>query len=244
MNQVIDSRLARRCRMFENLMESSPVRERSLASSLLSLGCHAALATAAVIATRTAVDAAPANPAAPDLPYVHLPATRPTPVRPSQAVVPSNSAPRFSPIAVPTVVPVGIPPMEFDGPSGEALQRLLGMPDHDPTTPDGPPLYGRGHDSVLTNLAVDEPVRWLSGPTPDYPAALRTAGIEGVVMVRMVVDTLGRVEEGTVVVVSSTHLGFEAAAIAAVIRARFIPARLAGRPVRQLVQQSVRFRLD
>ena len=230
--------------MFENLIASTAARERPLTSSLLSVGCHAVIAAAAVMATRVAVDATPARPFRADVPYVHLPVARPAQAPHSLQVTSPSAAPRFAPIAVPTVMPVGLPPLQLDSPSGEALRRLIGAPDHDPTTPESAPLYGIRRDSILTDMAVDEPVRWLSGPTPEYPGALRAAGIEGVVAVRMVVDTLGRVEVGSVVVQSSTHAGFEVAAIEALRRAQFVPARLAGGPVRQLVQQSVRFRLD
>lgn len=230
--------------MFENLIESTSVRERPLRSTMLSVASHAMLAAAAVVATRGAIDATPSRLVAPDLPYVHLPTAQPAPTQPSQVVGTPAAAPPSVAIAVPIVVPVGLPPIDLDAPSGEALRRLIGMPDHDPTTPTGAPLYGPSRDSILTDIAVDEPVRWLRGPIPVYPNSLRAAGIEGVVVLRMVVDTMGGVESGSIVVLNSTHPGFDAAAIAAVTRAQFVPARLAGRAVRQLVQQGVRFRLD
>ena len=109
----------------------------------------------------------------------------------------------------------------------------------------GDPVLGtlpRG--DVHAQGEVDEPVQRLSGPAPVYPAALRAAGREGMVQIRMVVDTLGRVEAGSVQIVHSTNVGFEGAALDAVRRARFAPARGAGQAVRQLVQQSVRFAIE
>lgn len=230
--------------MFENLSASSGPREHTFPPSLLSVACHAAVLIAGVIATRTAAVAIPARPTMPDPPYLHLPVPRTTVAPRTTGAATVSSAPRLTAIPVPSIVPISLPPIQPDAPDGAELQRLLRMPDHDPTTPRGTPLYGVPDDSVHPEMAVDEPVRRLSGPTPVYPAALRAGGIEGVVQLRMVVDTTGRVEPGSIEVRSSTHQAFEAAAAEALIGSRYAPARLRGRPVRQLVQQGVRFRLD
>jgi TonB family protein len=66
-------------------------------------------------------------------------------------------------------------------------------------------------------------------------------GVSGRVVVLFVVDTLGTVEPGSLRVLSSTHAAFEAAAREAVLKSRFQPARIRGRPVRQLVQQPLSF---
>ena len=79
---------------------------------------------------------------------------------------------------------------------------------------------------------------------PTYPDSLYGAGVEGGVIVEFVVDTTGRVEEKTVGVVSASHPRFADAVLRAVPRSRFRPARRAGQPVRQLVQQPFRFRIE
>ena len=76
----------------------------------------------------------------------------------------------------------------------------------------------------------------LAGPTPRYPEALRRAGIAGRVIVETVVDTLGRAEPGSMVVVAAPHPGFVAPARDYVLRALFRPARVHGRAVRVLVR--------
>jgi TonB family protein len=85
---------------------------------------------------------------------------------------------------------------------------------------------------------VAEPVDF---PPPAYPGALRAAGIAGDVMTRYVVDTAGRVERESVVIVRSAHPALAKAVQRALGRAVFRPAEVGGRPVRQLVEQGFRF---
>jgi protein TonB len=87
-------------------------------------------------------------------------------------------------------------------------------------------------------------VQPLGSLLPIYPEPLRRAGVEGVARVRFVVDTTGRVLANSVTVVSATHELFTAAARAAVLRARFKPARVGERIVQQLVEQQFSFRLS
>jgi TonB family protein len=79
--------------------------------------------------------------------------------------------------------------------------------------------------------------------TPRYPALLAAAGIEGVVVVRYVVDTLGLVESSSITVISSTHPQFERAVRNVLPHLRFDPAEFRGRKVRQLVEQAFGFEL-
>jgi TonB family protein len=72
---------------------------------------------------------------------------------------------------------------------------------------------------------------------------MRQAGVEGRVVVRFVVDTLGSVEPGSVTVVSATFSHFESSAREAVATCRYRPARMNHRPVRVLVQAPIEFRL-
>ena len=76
-----------------------------------------------------------------------------------------------------------------------------------------------------------------TNPSPDYPAPLRAARIEGSVSARFVVDTTGRVVMESVVVDATAHRLFTDAVIDVLRRSRFQPAELRGRKVRQLVVQ-------
>jgi protein TonB len=78
---------------------------------------------------------------------------------------------------------------------------------------------------------------------PQYPLQLRQARVEGHVLLRFVVDESGRVEPGSVNVVSATHSRFEAPARQAMATCRFRPARFNDRAVRVTVVAPVDFRL-
>ncbi len=74
-----------------------------------------------------------------------------------------------------------------------------------------------------------------------YPERLRPAAIEGRVVLEAVIDTLGHVEPGSVVVVESAHPAFVAPAQRALVASLFRPARVAGRAVRVRVRLAFDF---
>jgi periplasmic protein TonB len=65
--------------------------------------------------------------------------------------------------------------------------------------------------------------------------------VNGKVLVQFVVDTLGRLEPGSLKVIRTDHDGFAAAARNFVEAATFKPATKRGRKVRQLVQMPFAF---
>jgi protein TonB len=83
----------------------------------------------------------------------------------------------------------------------------------------------------------------LGHPVPRYPELLRAAGIEGRVVVEVVLDTLGRAEPQTLRIATSAHLLFDAEASAVVLGSRYRPGRVAGRPVRVRIRVPVSFAL-
>jgi len=72
---------------------------------------------------------------------------------------------------------------------------------------------------------------------------MRQAGMEGRVVVEVVIDTLGRAEPGSSRTVESSQRAFDAAALTYVRRALFRPARVMGRPVRVLIRLPIEFRI-
>ena len=97
---------------------------------------------------------------------------------------------------------------------------------------------------VLSADVVDVQVSpYPGGPTPRYPEALRAAGIEGEVTLEFVVDTTGRVENGSVRVLSTPSDAFVVSIRDALAATRYHPALVAGRRVRQLVRQGFVFAL-
>jgi protein TonB len=77
-----------------------------------------------------------------------------------------------------------------------------------------------------------------------YPDMLRSASVEGEVLAQFVVDTTGRVDMSTFKVLKSTHDLFAQAVKQALQSARYSPAEIGGRKVRQLVQQPFTFALQ
>jgi len=94
---------------------------------------------------------------------------------------------------------------------------------------------------VFTTAELADPAQIVSQPAPKYPPLLQEAGISGMVELQFIIDTLGRVEAGSVKVLSTTHDPFTEAAVKAIVDRRFRPGRQRGEPIRQLVMQRVRF---
>lgn len=151
----------------------------------------------------------------------------------------NGPAPRLEPVVPPATFQPQWPDMVIEEPA-------VAMPTA--AAPTGPatglydPLSGEISEPVSLLLVQDLP-ELLAAPPPAYPPSLRDAGIEGRVVLQLVVDTLGRAEPRSVRVVRSDHAGFEAPAAECLRQARFRPARVYGRAVRVLVHVPVEFRL-
>ena len=91
---------------------------------------------------------------------------------------------------------------------------------------------------------VEKPVMQAPGsPTPRYPDILKSAGVEGEVVVAFTVDTTGRADISTLKILKSTHELFAAAVKSAMPSMRFLPAEVGGKKVKQLVQQPFVFNI-
>ncbi len=86
-----------------------------------------------------------------------------------------------------------------------------------------------------------QPPRPVRQTAPVYPRELRTAGIEGYVVVEFTVDSKGRIKDPEPV--ASTHLGFTQEGMAAVKKWKFKPAERKGVPVNCRVRQVIPFRI-
>ncbi|MGH7531326.1 MAG: energy transducer TonB [Gemmatimonadales bacterium] len=104
------------------------------------------------------------------------------------------------------------------------------------------PAPARAHTTDSVYAEVDEKAELLALPQPEYPAMLRRAGVQGTVVVEVVIDTRGRVEPGSPRVVLSPYPRFNEPALEAIQRATFRPARIQGRPVRVRVRVPIEFR--
>lgn len=227
--------------MFAQLIASRAPQRRSPAGFAASITLHVIVVAGAVLLTSHAP--------LPRAPRVQLvvpwvaPPVRPRPVTP----VPPGAVPRAtgpSIINVPVTVPDIIPPVD-------PLRALINT--------DKPFVFKVGvpsHAGSLAPVAANDPATAFldsqvevqvvfdaRSPMPRYPQFLRDAGVEGETLLRFVVDTLGRVESGTVQVVQSTHPAFAIAVQAVLPQMRFSPARVGERKVRQLVEFPLQFRL-
>lgn len=113
---------------------------------------------------------------------------------------------------------------------------------------DGPtasgPLFAvtpGGDGNALDPSLVDELPMMLTGPVPAYPDLLRQAGLQGRVVLEAVIDTLGHVERGSVIVVESVHPAFVVPAQQSLLKWLFRPARVGGKAVRVRIRVPIDF---
>lgn len=100
-------------------------------------------------------------------------------------------------------------------------------------------------DSVFMDWQVDNPVAFdAASAAPAYPDSLQAQGVEGMVIAQFVVDTTGHVEQGTFVLLESSHRRFTESVRDAIPNMLFRPAEVNGRRIKQLVQQPFIFRIE
>jgi protein TonB len=233
--------------MFGTLIESRAVTPRRTGGSIASILIHSAIITGGVIATAKDIVTMPT----PDhdttfVPYVRT--VQPPPQAPRSVTVSSASiasTPIILRLNVPTIVPVGIPPIDLTaaatpaefrsgpvGTTGILCERDCGGPIA--TDADGRQLWG----------ANDLMMRLLEDPVPPrYPEVLRRAGVEGDVVVQFVVDTTGRIDMSAIQVMRSTHDAFTAAVRETLAKLRFAPATTGERKIRALAVMPFHFTL-
>ncbi|HEX5972375.1 MAG TPA: TonB family protein [Gemmatimonadaceae bacterium] len=176
---------------------------------------------------------------------------RPVPARQPQG-------PSTPPLVAPTRVPLSLPPIDLgaaptvsDVVAPAAPEAVIGA---GVGSSSGAGVVGSpgGRDGALgsgstgraySESQVERIVTVVRGAVPRFPDALRTSGLQGEVQVRFIVGTNGRVEPGSIEVVQSPHGLFSESVRSALLDARFRPAEVGGRAVRQLVAQSFSFRL-
>ncbi|WP_395834806.1 TonB family protein [Archangium violaceum] len=104
-------------------------------------------------------------------------------------------------------------------------------------------MVGATGGSALDLTQVARPPQVLQQLKPTYPRRAKADGIEGLVMVRVIIGTDGRIEPEHTQVIRSVP-ALDAAAISAVSQWRFSPAiGKQGRPVRVIVEIPVQFSL-
>ena len=227
--------------MLGTLLESAPRPQRRFGGTAASIAVHATLIALGVMAT---VREGTSGPAATTGEITDL-------VVPQEfdESAPGGSVGKAGTSRTQPPIPTAGPPIEgldlpslddLTGPSTPALDGELTAPF---PSKSGTPGVSDG-DGALPIAAVDRTVIALAGNrAPDYPTELRLAGIEGSVRARFIVDTLGRVEAGSLAILESDHARFTDAVARAVPGMRFHPAEAGGRKARMLVEMPFVFRI-
>ena len=118
--------------------------------------------------------------------------------------------------------------------------------DSTPPSPPSAPVAATepSTDSVFTELQVDSAVvRSQLSAAPAYPLDLLAKHVEGMAVVRYVVDTTGFADTVSFTVVRTTDPGFARAVHDVLPFMRFSPAKIGTKKVRQLVEQPFTFKI-
>lgn len=187
----------------------------------------------------------PPLPTEPPAPKVEEPTPPPpAPPEPSEPdappPVPGEVLELETPVEAPKVIapePPGTPPVNLDDYRRDGKPgNVIGTPTGDPTPPSGDPNPAPGPDFVPDEGMVEErPVLNRDGLARTmeryYPSVLRDSRVTGRVVVQLIVDEDGRVRPNSAEIVEATHPAFGEAALRAVERFRFSPAKMGGVPV-------------
>lgn len=226
--------------MFDNLIESSPHKGQagSWKTSFMSVVLHAGLISAAVYATLQAGESVEEVRQVDVTLQVQQQKKQDT--QKEEAAPPPPQVKGFQTLAIPTNIPVNIPPpstQEFNAAdfSGVGVEGGIarGQVEERQTV--------IRQDQPYLEAVVEERPERISSPPVRYPDILRQAGIEGRVLLELVIDTTGHAERGSIRVLSSTHQLFEGPAREVAQASLFSPGRIQGRAVRVRVQLPINF---
>ena len=222
--------------MFDVLIESGRKRDKKIfRTGFISLMVHTALIAGAVYATLQAGQADHAVRVDTTVVFIdQQQQQKPPEPQPVQLDVPLKG---FQTVVAPEVIPTNIPPVN--------LTEHFDPKDYSGTGVEGGLATGlvpSGNDVFMESIVEEKP-SILSGPQLVYPDLLRQAGIQGRVIVQVIVDTTGRAEPSSVKVLQSPNPGFDQPAKNYVLKALYRPARVHGRAVRVLVNQPIDFKV-
>lgn len=99
------------------------------------------------------------------------------------------------------------------------------------------PRTGTDAEQTFFDFQVEQAARVKNAQKPSYPERLRSANVEGQVLVQFVVDERGIPVMSTFKVLKSTHADLTESVRSAVTTTSFHAAEVRGQRVRQLVQQ-------
>ena len=187
-------------------------------------------------------------------------AAQPRPVPPRPAPAPQPTVPATPALVAPVKVPVTLA-VNVDAPP--TITDVVAPPIADPvkasgisregsvkSSSDGDVEGGRSSKGLGSGDSgrayeenqVERAVQVSRLATPKYPESLESVGVEGMVAMRFIVGTDGKVEPGSIQVIDSPHALFTSAVRQALLNTRYRPAEAGGRAVRQLVEQTFSFK--
>ncbi|MGQ0537372.1 MAG: TonB family protein [Gemmatimonadaceae bacterium] len=226
--------------MLTTLLESRRRLTQRRSAVVASAAGHGALILVLVVGRASGGHAAADEPLRVNITYIDPERAALEPPRVPQPGVPApvliDVQPTLPDISLPSQRFVAILPSEFQGGPHATFDRLS------IADAAGSQRQRALIGDVLTERSVDMPVAMIAGQSPpQYPVLLQRAGVAGHVAVQFIVDTLGRVETGSVTVLGATHPDFVRAVAVRLATLRFTPARAGGALVRQLVEQRFEF---
>ena len=227
------------------LLESRARKPRRSGGAALSVAVHLAIigAVAAGTVEKTSAASAKTDPV-----IIHFAPPPPHTVVTQQAEAHSQPTPSLPPnivirhVDVPTITPVGIPPITAS--IGSLSDSIVLGGGGGPPGPRGPIGILDGEKSGSDQWNANEVLMHVLSPgKPRYPESLRSAGVDGRVLVQFTVDTTGRIDMSSVKILSSTHELFSRAVRDALGNFRFRPAEVGGRHVAALAQMPFDFQI-
>lgn len=163
---------------------------------------------------------------------LRLPLREPEPIQVSLLPAPERRVENARPVPMPTLRPpevrIPTPPME-----NLFVMRMEETAPAAATPPPSTPVVASASPSPTPVAAIEPPrgdMAYLNNPAPSYPVASRRNGEHGRVMLRVRVDDKGGVET-IELQASSGYPRLDEAALTAVRRWRFVPARQGERAV-------------
>jgi len=221
--------------MFENLIETKPKKPKTAKGMAVSVVVHMVLIGAAVYGTLQAKEAIE-KPKAEKVEFVEIKKEPPPPPKEPE-LPPPPQLKGFQVLMAPIKIPDVLPDIDLSRKvtdeadfSGKGVQGGVGK--------------GLPADQTYFEFQVEKQVSAIPGTSNlRYPDMLRSANIEGEVLVQFVVDTTGRADISQFKVLKSSHDLFTSAVKSALGQMRFYPAEIGGRKVKQLVQQPFNFTL-
>jgi len=226
--------------LFNNLLESKAKKQKSPGGMAVSVIMHVLIIALAIQATLNAGQKKEKREEKVD--FVEVKKDEPPPPKEKPPEVQVAPPPKgFQTLTAPVNIPDVLPDIDlskkvtneadFTG-KGQAGGRDKGVVGAAPV-----------ENQTYFEYQVEKPVMAINGPGPRYPDILKSAGVEGEVVLSFVVDTTGRIDLTKVTVLKSTHELFLAAVKTALPGMRFLPAEVGGKKVKQLVQQPFAFNI-